>query len=463
MERIILYLRTPAKSGEIKVRLRLTEGREVALFHKTGIKATAADLAKFDIDGRLKQRVSVYNYELARSLEEEIRYMHEAYASMKEKGLDMTSDIFEKEIADLKNPKQAERKAAGMTLLQRFERFIDDSFRDGIICELRYKHYRAVLTKLHRYLTINGMSQMAPAEFTEENILNFRLFIFDEYKYVDKYPKLYKECNERNKPKQRLNLNTVTTHLKKLQTFFNELESRDEIIKSPFRKIGTERKKAVMRTMFDEPYFLYSAELQKVLNTKVSEDLQEVKDAFLLQCALGCRIGDFQSLSMENVAVSPEGIAYIHYLPDKTRDGQETNIEVQTPLVRFALEIVKRTKFNFPITKYPCGQSGYNAKIKTLLRVCKIDRKVPIYDDTIKDNTYKAIHDIASSKLCRKTHVDIMNKVQVNMYAAGLHKEGSGAVTRYTKLELKDRFALMCTAFGQPSYKADKNLKIRKA
>lgn len=85
MERIILYLRTPAKSGEIKVRLRLTEGREVALFHKTGIKATAADLAKFDIDGRLKQRVSVYNYELARSLEEEIRYMHEAYANMKEK------------------------------------------------------------------------------------------------------------------------------------------------------------------------------------------------------------------------------------------------------------------------------------------------------------------------------------------------------------------------------------------
>lgn len=135
MERIILYLRTPAKSGEIKVRLRLTEGREVALFHKTGIKATAADLAKFDIDGRLKQRVSVYNYELARSLEEEIRYMREAYANMKDKGLDMTSDIFEKEIADLKNPKQAERKAAGMTLLQRFERFIDDSFRDGIICD----------------------------------------------------------------------------------------------------------------------------------------------------------------------------------------------------------------------------------------------------------------------------------------------------------------------------------------
>ena len=50
MERIILYLRTPAKSGEIKVRLRLTEGREVAMFHKTGIRATPADLAKFDIE-----------------------------------------------------------------------------------------------------------------------------------------------------------------------------------------------------------------------------------------------------------------------------------------------------------------------------------------------------------------------------------------------------------------------------
>lgn len=31
----------------------------------------------------------------------------------------------------------------------------------------------------------------------------------------------------------------------------------------------------------------------------------------------------------------------------------------------------------------------------------------------------------------------MMNKVQVDMYVAGLHKEVSKAVNRYTKMELK--------------------------
>ena len=54
----------------------------------------------------------------------------------------------------------------------------------------------------------------------------------------------------------------------------------------------------------------------------------------------------------------------------------------------------------------------------------------------------------------------MMNKVQVNQYAAGLHKEGSTAVTRYTLLELKDRFALMNAAFEQDPFLVDQSLSI---
>lgn len=54
----------------------------------------------------------------------------------------------------------------------------------------------------------------------------------------------------------------------------------------------------------------------------------------------------------------------------------------------------------------------------------------------------------------------MMNKVQVNQYAAGLHSIGSDAVNRYTRLELRDRFLLMCAAFGQPEYKVNSNLEI---
>jgi hypothetical protein len=53
-----------------------------------------------------------------------------------------------------------------------------------------------------------------------------------------------------------------------------------------------------------------------------------------------------------------------------------------------------------------------------------------------------------------------MNKVQVDLYAAGLHKVGSSAVNRYTSLEIKDRFKLMNVAFEQKAYKVNDQLTI---
>ena len=55
---------------------------------------------------------------------------------------------------------------------------------------------------------------------------------------------------------------------------------------------------------------------------------------------------------------------------------------------------------------------------------------------------------ITDYKLARKTHIDMLNKVQINYYAAGLHSAGSDAVFRYTSLELADRNALIKAAFG---------------
>ena len=54
----------------------------------------------------------------------------------------------------------------------------------------------------------------------------------------------------------------------------------------------------------------------------------------------------------------------------------------------------------------------------------------------------------------------MMNKVQIDMYAAGLHRQGSQAVKRYTSMELKDHFALMNLAFGQEPYRVNKKLKV---
>ena len=163
---------------------------------------------------------------------------------------------------------------------------------------------------------------------------------------------------------------------------------------------------------------------------------------------------------MESISVSEDGIPYIHYIPQKTADSQEGNVEVQTPIVRYAFDIIKRTGFSFPILKNIYGTYGYNARIRALLQQCKIDRQVAQYNEETKTNDYLPLYKVGSSKLARKTHVDIMNKVQVDLYAAGLHKVGSSAVNRYTSLEIKDRFNLMNVAFEQKAYKVDDQLTI---
>ena len=460
MERITYHLQSKKKK-DIKLVFRLRDGRDVQITHKSDIRADLADLEKLNPDGTVKGRISIYNIDLAKQLKNEFQIMTTAYAVMRESRLDMTSDVFEMEVARIKSPVAVEHKTIP-SITERFRKYAEDALKYGIIGEARKKHIIVVSDKLERFLYINGISATTPAEFNETHLMEFREFIYNEYQFVKKYPKLYKDVKDQNKPKARLSMNTVASQLKMLQTFLNELENSDEIHKSPFRKLGKERRKVVMKTHYDDPIFLRKDELLKVMKAEVPEGMQDTKDAFILQCALGCRISDFQVMNMDSIAVNIDGIPYVHYIPKKTADDQVGNEEVTTPIVRFAFDIIKKTDFNFPILKNIYGAAGYNAKIKSLLRIAKIDREVPVFNEIMKTNEYKALHTMGSSKLCRKTHVDIMNKVQVDMYAAGLHKEGSAAVTRYTQLELKDRFALMNVAFDQEPYKVNAKLNIVK-
>ena len=451
MEKISFHIQSSKKKGLVKVRYRLTDGRAVQFSHKTDIKCEPTDLVKLNPDGSPKGKIQIYNKELSKSLKEEYKFMMNAYALMHDNGMNMTADVFEQEILKMKKPQEAQRVEAP-NIVARFKKYADSSLKAGIIGDNRYKHIIVVADKLDRFLTIKGISSITAGEFDIDHLMDFHDFLRDEYLYVQQYQKLYEKISDRNKPKARLSMNTVTSQLKMFQTFLTELENTDEIRKSPFRKMGKEKRKNVMKTMYDAPFFLRKDELLTIINAKVGPSLEDTRDAFVVQCAFGCRISDFAQMSMASIAVSDEGIPYVHYLPQKTAKAQEGNAEVQTPIVRYAFDIIKRTNFEFPILKNIFGEYGYNAKIKSLLQYCKINRPVAQYNEETRKNEYTPIYKVGSSKLARKTHVDMMNKVQVDMYAAGLHKVGSSAVTRYTNMELKDRFTLMNAAFEQDAY-----------
>ena len=339
------------------------------------------------------------------------------------------------------------------TLYPRLLRYLDEAYRDGVIGDGRYAVALGKAAKLNRFLIIIGQRTMSAREFTTDIVMEYRQFLYDEYKYVSLYPNLYPRDSGHHWPKKRLRDTTVVHDLKLLQAFFAELENNNEIRRSPFRNLSMEKRRIIMHTMYDAPFYLRSEELQVVMTTEVPVELQWVKDLFVLNCTIGCRIGDLLRLTSDKVAVSVEGIPYVHYIPSKTARLQSMNNEVMTPLIEPALEIIERTGLKLMAYDSHYGLQQYNKALRQLLQYCGITRQVSIFCPETGDNKYRPIYEVATSKLARKTHIDMLNKVQINYYAAGLHHAGSDAVFRYTGLELKDRYELIRAAFNMHSYR----------
>ncbi|MCC8118511.1 MAG: hypothetical protein LIP09_07180 [Bacteroidales bacterium] len=106
--------------------------------------------------------------------------------------------------------------------------------------------------------------------------------------------------------------------MKKLQAFFNELLDKEEIEVSPFQRLGRKRKAQVMKETYDGPRYLHKEEFLKIMDTEVPETLRE-----------------------------------------NTR-----KVEIETPILKFALEIIKKYNFSFPLLNYAGGENGYNVKIR---------------------------------------------------------------------------------------------------
>ncbi len=465
MERITLCIRTRKTSGTIRLRFRLIDGRKVQLYHKSQIMADLDDLKKFGRDGSLRSRVRKFNEQLLSDISNELCAMHKAYRMMKKdcKESQFHSKTFEEKVnAILYHTQDAVAAKETETLYSRFVRFVNSQKQHGIVGSSRIVTYRTVADKLFRYLTIFNKLQYVPADFNTEDILEFRGFIINECQYVGEYPELYRNLDGRSLPTKPLNQNSATLKLRALSAFFNELENCDEIQKSPFRRLSKTRRQESLREQYDEPFALSAEEFMTVMNTNVPEDLREVKEVFLLHCSLGCRIGDFMRLDMGNVAVTEDGIPYLHYIARKTAKTATGRKEKTTPIMLFAIDIIRRRKFRFDVFSR-CEAKGriiYNEKIKQLLRHCKINRPISRYNEATQKMEGIPLYQLATSKLCRKTHIDIASKIQINMYATGLHEVGSAAVEHYSKLQIPDLFRLLCLSFDQPQYQVDKDLNI---
>ena len=112
-------------------------------------------------------------------------------------------------------------------VLSVFMEITQRQYADGVIGKSRYKHSLVMFNSFERFLVIHNLVDISPGEVTPELLMEFREFLFDEYKYVEKHPSLFLSMRENNIPRKRRGNNTVVICLNRLQAIFAELEEKE--------------------------------------------------------------------------------------------------------------------------------------------------------------------------------------------------------------------------------------------
>ena len=352
MTTVKAFIRTGKKDKEVNVRFRLSDGRDVQLFHKSELMVLTT---LWDSKNEQYKAKSVIKIEQRTLFNTSINERKNLILSIYGGNKSLTSEKLEELIDRQLHPEKYDITDRKESLCEMFQRYVDGWLNTGVIGVGRKKHYDVVIRELTRFFIINGVDGCLVENFNKDYILKFREFLRTEYTLVNKFPGLYVDMNSRNRPSKERSQNTIAEKLLLLQAFMVELESNDIIPVSPFRKIGKE-KEAIMKQQYDEPIFLTKAEFNMLLGKECPESLQRVKDLFVVQCCFGCRVGDFRRFTFDNISIE-DGIPFIHYLPQKTHKDGLIRTEIKTPIIRLAYDIIMNYRGeltnNTFITYYP--------------------------------------------------------------------------------------------------------------
>lgn len=249
-------------------------------------------------------------------------------------------------------------------------------------------------------------------------------FLRDESKYVKRYPSLYEGVNLNRIDR---GSNTIVTKMSVLRAFCNWAVNKELTTNNPFTKYS------IKPAVYGTPIYISKEERDILYATTMrNAHLNVIKDIFVLQCLLGCRVGDYFKMTKNNIV---DGA--IEYIAGKTAD--ERPMTVRVPLTEKAKEILAR---------YPECKKGrlmpfistqkYNDYIKECFREAGLTRLVTTIDSVTGQPKQVPLCDVASSHMARRTFVgNLYKQVQDPNLIGALsgHCEGSKAFARYRDID----------------------------
>ena len=466
MFKVSLYKKVNARSGDVPLRFRLKDGKTVDLGYETGKMVPAKDMMAFSQDGTLQPGIIEYDAALLQEIERCKLAMSEVYMSLCQEGVALNEETFQSAVSAWLVKQETGETVDERLLVGRFRAYLEEEHAAGRFSDKMYRESMTLMRKLDRYLIIRDCPNTTPRDFTAEQLVDFEKFCIDEYlyaanpKYAALYPRAYDEC--RYWPKQKLKEEPLRKVLIHFRTFWRDLVSFGEVEASPYDKYVPwmqEKKRKRYTEVLGEPMSLNFDEFQQVLATPVPESMADVRNAFILQCCIGLGAKEFKQLSLNNVAVSKEGIPYIYYIHKSVRrKGKDPkNYAIEVPLVRVAFDIVMRTRFDFILG---CYNAPYNRKLQLFLRYCGITREVCVFNSRTGESEALPLCDVITQGNVHRMHMDIVHDSDTLRGMRGLGYTGPRTMSRMKKLSMEDYFWTLNWAFGQKPFRVDENLNI---
>ncbi len=313
------------------------------------------------------------------------------------------------------------------------------------ISDSRVNHFMVNIRELKRFASYRGI-EMSFDSLDSDFLYDFEDFLLREHTfyYIDDnkqivfldplYAEAFRTAPESRPPKSR-SKNTIQGKMTRLHTFLIWAKARGYINKDPFEdyEIGT--------AIYGDPIYLTANERDALYRADLSKDpgLAVQRDVFILQCFIGCRVGDYYRMTKQNYF---DGA--IHYIPSKTQKGKSLTVYLVNDI---AQEILQRYPDVAGDRLMPfISEQEYNRKIKEMIREAGIDRIVTVLDPMTRQEKQCMLSETASSHMARRTFIGILYK-QVRdpnlISKVSGHSENSRAFVRYRKIDEDDAKELL--------------------
>lgn len=224
--------------------------------------------------------------------------------------------------------------------------------------------------------------------------------------------------------------NTLCSEFKRLRAFYGYANKMGWTTNYPFKAFTIDSES------YGDPIFITLEERDQLFDAEIlNPRLAHVRDIFILQCFIGCRVGDLTKLKHSNII---DGC--IEYIAGKTADNKPRLARV--PLSKKAMSIIAKYHLsNGDLLPYISDQK-YNEYLKELFKAQEIKRMVTMLDPRTRKSIQVPICDIASSHMARRVFIGgLHHKGAKNEIIASMsgHVENSKAFARYYNIGKSDQ------------------------